>query len=174
MKKTILFLLLILSSYTIVANVLAKNELLPKDALRMRVVANSNSTYDQNVKTKVKQEIELELFQLLEDTATTEKAREKVKLNLDKIEKKVQKVLLQEQYPFGYKVQYGQNYFPEKIYKGVTYEEGYYEYLVITLGKGEGNNFWCVMFPPLCMMETDDISDVEYKSLVKELINKYL
>ena len=72
-------------------------------------------------------------------------------------------------------VNYGMNYFPEKTYKGVKYKEGEYESLVVTLGKGEGNNFWCVLFPPLCLLEAeeDDTNEVEYTSFVKELIDKY-
>ena len=66
--------------------------------------------------------------------------------------------------------------FPEKEYKGVVYDEGYYESLLVTLGEGKGDNFWCVLFPPLCLMEaeeTDDTTEVEYKSFIKEIIEKY-
>ena len=49
-----------------------------------------------------------------------------------------------------------------------------YESLVITLGSGNGDNFWCVLFPPLCLLEENDTtSDVEYSFFVKELLNKY-
>ena len=66
------------------------------------------------------------------------------------------------------------NYFPEKEYKGTIYKEGKYESLVITLGNGQGNNFWCVLFPPLCLLdEEDETTNVEYTSLVKEIIDKY-
>ena len=75
----------------------------------------------------------------------------------------------------GYKVNFGINYFPEKNYKGVIYEEGYYESLVVTLGSGNGENWWCVLFPPLCLMEGEETNtdEVEYKSFVKEMIDKY-
>ena len=66
------------------------------------------------------------------------------------------------------------NYFPSKEYKGVKYEEGYYESLVITLGKGEGDNWWCVLFPPLCLIEGEEDTEVEYKSIVMEILDKYL
>ena len=74
-----------------------------------------------------------------------------------------------------YKVNFGYNYFPQKKYKGVVYEEGMYESLVITIGEGKGDNWWCVLFPPLCMMESNDenIEEVEYKSFIKEIIDKY-
>ena len=70
-----------------------------------------------------------------------------------------------------YTLIYGKNFFPEKRYKGVVYNEGYYDSLVIKLGKGKGKNWWCVLFPPLCLMETDE--NVEYKFYVKEIIDKY-
>ena len=55
------------------------------------------------------------------------------------------------------------------------YNAGNYESLVIKLGKAKGNNFWCVLFPPLCMVEEDKSlkGKVEYKSYVKELLDKY-
>ena len=75
-----------------------------------------------------------------------------------------------------YTINYGYNYFPKKKYKGITYKEGNYESLVITLGEGKGENFWCVLFPPLCLIEADETNNdnVEYKFFVKELIDKYL
>ena len=59
-------------------------------------------------------------------------------------------------YDKDYKINYGYNYFPKKKYKSVTYKEGMYESLVITLGTGEGDNWWCVLFPPLCLVEADE------------------
>ena len=76
---------------------------------------------------------------------------------------------------YSYDIDYGMHYFPEKVYKGIKYEEGYYESLLITLGKGEGNNWWCVLFPPLCVLEAEETNtnEIKYKSFVKELIEKY-
>ena len=71
-----------------------------------------------------------------------------------------------------YSINYGYNYFPEKVYKGIYYEEGEYESLVITLGEGIGNNFWCVLFPPLCLIDEEQ-DEVEYTTFIKELIDKY-
>ena len=57
----------------------------------------------------------------------------------------------------------------------IKYKEGNYESLVVTLGDGSGDNFWCVLFPPLCLLEAEDTNnEVEYKFFVKELIDKYL
>ena len=65
------------------------------------------------------------------------------------------------------------HFFPKKEYKGVVYKEGEYESLLITLGKGQGDNFWCVLFPPLCVMEEDETKDVEYKWFIKDILEKY-
>ena len=74
-----------------------------------------------------------------------------------------------------YDVNYGLNYFPEKEYNGVIYPEGEYESLVVTIGDGLGENFWCVLFPPLCLLEAKetDTTDIEYTSFIKEVIEKY-
>lgn len=81
---------------------------------------------------------------------------------------------MEEKYNLDYKINFGENYFPEKEFNGVTYEEGYYESVLVTLGKGEGDNWWCVLFPPLCLLEAEESDEVEYKFFVQELIDKYL
>ena len=70
-------------------------------------------------------------------------------------------------------VSFGQNYFPEKEYHGVIYQSGNYDSLVITLGHGLGNNWWCVMYPPLCMLENKNNEEVEYRFLIQDILNKY-
>jgi len=64
------------------------------------------------------------------------------------------------------------NEFPEKIYKGIRYNAGNYESLVIKIGEAKGNNYWCVLFPPLCLID-EEIEEVEYKSKIVELFSKY-
>ena len=74
-----------------------------------------------------------------------------------------------------YSINFGKNYFPEKVYYDVTYPAGEYESLVITLGDGLGENWWCVLFPPLCLLEAEEknIDKVEYKLFAKEIIEKF-
>lgn len=83
--------------------------------------------------------------------------------------------LLKEQlntYNIPYSLNLGQNYFPEKNYKGVTYDAGNYESLVITLGSGLGDNWWCVLYPPLCLIEDEPTLDnITFKSYIKEYLN---
>ena len=95
--------------------------------------------------------------------------------NLHNFDKIITESIKDESYKDNYNISYGINYFPEKEYKGVIYEEGDYESLVITLGDGLGDNFWCVLFPPLCLLEAEetDTDEVEYTSFIKEIIDKY-
>ena len=71
-----------------------------------------------------------------------------------------------------YTVDFGYNYFPEKKYRGLKYKEGYYESLVITIGEGKGDNWWCVLFPNLCLVDLENKTNVEYKSWIVEQINR--
>ena len=75
-------------------------------------------------------------------------------------------------YNMDYEIKYGYNFFPEKEYRGIKYEEGYYESIVISIGKAEGDNWWCVLFPNLCLVDLENKDDNEYKSWVLETINK--
>ena len=173
MKKTIILILFVCVFYVFISDVLAKNLTIPKDAIRIRIIPNSNSSFDQDIKLKVKDKLEITMYDLLKDAESSEEAKEIIQNNLELVDKDVKKILSDENYDKGYTINFGKNYFPEKEYKGVKYEEGYYESLLITLGKGEGDNWWCVLFPPLCLIEGEEDTEVEYKSIVMEILNKY-
>ena len=174
MKRTIIFFVGIILTYMIIGNVFAESNIIPDDAIRIRVVPNSNLDYDQEIKGKVKNSLEISMYDLLKDVKDSDEARKVIKENLNTVDKNIYNLLEKEKYDKGYKINFGYNYFPEKKYKGIKYDEGYYESLLVTLGEGKGDNWWCVLFPPLCLIEAEENSDTEYKSLVKELIDKYL
>lgn len=152
----------------------SKTFTIPSEAIRLRVVANSNEQKDQYVKYEVTNHIQEKLYELLKNTKGVDEARQIISKNMAYLDDEVKKVLVKENYPYSYELKYGLNFFPEKVYQGVTYEEGYYESLLVTLGKGEGDNWWCVLFPPLCLMEAEESDEVEYKFFIQELIEKYL
>ena len=148
---------------------------IPNDAIRIRVIANSNSLEDQYEKQVVRSNIQLYLQDLLKDVQTKEETANIINANMINIDKNVGTSLKEIESNMKYRVNYGQNYFPEKEFKGITYPAGNYEALVITLGKGQGNNWWCVLFPPLCLMPTqeDAMDNVEYQLFVNEIISNY-
>lgn len=172
--KNFIIIIGILIIYLIIGNMSIEATKIPDEAIRFRVVANSDSAYDQNIKIKVKNEVEKKLYNLLKDTKGIDDAREVINDNLIEINKKVNDLLIREKYDLGYKINFGYNYFPEKEFNGIIYKEGLYESLLITLGEGKGKNWWCVLFPPLCLLEAEESDEVEYKLFVQELIEKYL
>lgn len=167
LKKLIVILFLI----TLVVCV-SKNEsevLIPSDAIRFRIIASSNNIEDQQIKYKIKNEIEPVLASILSNSQTHDDTKELINENMYKLETIIDK------YNIPYNINYGNNYFPEKTYKGVHYAEGNYESLVITLGEGIGDNWWCVLFPPLCLLEASEANydEITYTTYIKEIIDKF-
>ena len=175
MKKAIFLFFGIILIYIIIGNVIAKTDLIPDEAIRIRVIANSNSEYDQKIKNKVKNVVEYDMHNILKNTKDLEEARLLIKNNLNNVENNIDTLLQNEKYELPFKINFGLNYFPEKEFKGIKYKEGYYESVVVSLGEGLGDNWWCVLFPPLCMLEVEEseTNDVEYTTLVKTIIDKY-
>ena len=174
MKKLVIVLSIVM---LIIVNSKTNNEIIiPNDAIRIRVIASSNTDFDQKIKKDVKETLQQRLNTILKDAKNIEEVREILNNNLKGIDFTVEKILEKNKIEPVFHTTYGLNYFPPKEYKGITYEEGYYESLVVTLGKGEGDNWWCVLFPPLCLMESTEekIEEVEYKSFIKEILDKYL
>lgn len=169
MKKILIILSIILT--IIIMNKEYDKIIIPNDAIRIRVIANSNKLEDQLLKLKVKENITNHLYKKLENVNTLEEARVNIKNNLDNVDKIVSTTLNSN----NYKIHYGNNYFPDKELNGIEYQEGRYESLVINIGSAEGNNWWCVLFPPLCMVEGtyNDSNKIEYKSKILEILNRY-
>ena len=173
MKKSIIVFFLIILTYILIGNIISINDIIPDDAIRIRVIAHSNSEYDQKIKEKVKVTIESDMYKLLNNTIDLDDARNIINNNLNKVEKNIYNTLRKENYQMPFTIKYGLNYFPEKEFKGIKYKEGYYESVVVTLGEGLGDNWWCVLFPPLCMLEAEKSTNVEYTTMVKTIIDKY-
>lgn len=145
-----------------------KELLIPDNAIRFRIIANSNSEEDQNLKLEVKSDVEKELYKLVSTAKDIDEARTIIENNLDKVDNILKK------YNVTYDISYGDNYFPKKTYKGIDYSEGFYESLVITVGEGLGENWWCVLFPPLCYLDSQEsLQDAEYELYATKIINKF-
>ena len=143
---------------------------IPTSSIRLRVVPNSNSAKDINIKEQVKDYLETDIYTLLQYANNIDSARTIINNNLTSIEKNISNIFQTNNYNIPYKVTFGYNYFPEKIYQGKTYAAGEYESLVIYIGEAKGDNWWCVLFPNLCLVNTQE--DVKYKSYFHELLNK--
>lgn len=144
--------------------------IIPSSAIRLRVIPNSNNPQDIYIKEKVKHYLENNVYSLTKNITTKKEAADVITSNLPKIDKNINDIFIDNNYNIPYTVNYGNNYFPKKMYKGITYKEGYYESLVISIGDAKGDNFWCVLFPNLCLVHRED--EHTYKSYIKELLNK--
>lgn len=143
---------------------------IPKDSIRFRIVSNSMNEVDLKTKQELKSYIEDYVYDIVSDAKSSEEADELLVNNLEKISKHINLYLNSNDY----KIDYGINYFPRKVYKGVVYEEGMYKSLVITLGDGKGSNWWCVLFPPLCLLdENETTADVDYQLYVARIIKVF-
>jgi len=176
MKKLILFILAIIVLIEITGTYKEDYYTIPNESIRIRIIPNSNTPEDQLLKKQIKTNIELELSEDLKNSKNIKESRNIINDNIKKYEKTIKKVLKAENKNQEYKIEYGYHHFPEKQYKGVKYKEGEYESLLITLGEGKGDNWWCVLFPPICMLEAEETNneEIEYSLYVKEMFEKYV
>ena len=164
MRKIVFLIFIIIVIVSI--SIKDENILIPNNAIRIRIIANSNELKDQEIKTRVKNEVNDFLYKKLENIDKYNDAKNVLNNNMKSINKIVSN------YVTNFEINYGKNYFPEKEYKGTKYKEGEYESIVIKLGEGKGKNFWCVLFPPLCMIDENKIENNTYSLYVKELLKK--
>lgn len=171
MKKILIILAVII---LILSSEKTEKVTIPKEAIRFRVIANSNNEEDQKIKKEITNKLNKEFYKL-NQVSNIYDAKEQIELHIPLVRSIVEETLEKNKLVKKYDVNYGLNYFPEKEYNGVIYPEGEYESLVVTIGDGLGENFWCVLFPPLCLLEANetDTTDIEYTSFIKEVIEKY-
>lgn len=144
--------------------------LIPDESIRFRIIANSNEEADQAMKMLIKKDLEKELFSKIASSKSIDDTRKIISDNQENIDRLLKK------YNINYDISYGKNYFPSKEYKGVNYNSGEYESLVISLGESKGNNWWCVLYPPLCLLESEsnNMAENEYKLYIQEILDKVL
>lgn len=126
---------------------------IPEEAIRLRILANSDKPEDQLIKRVVRDEIVNAMNSWAAGLDTIEDARETIAKNIPELEQIVAKTLESRGYTYGFKVELGQVEFPAKMYGSVVYPAGMYEALRVSLGEGAGQNWWCVLFPPLCFVD---------------------
>lgn len=158
--------------------VLSKEEkgiIIPTNAIRFRVIANSNTIEDQTIKNNVALHIEKYIIGLTSSAKSSDEAKKILLNNKENIENEVENYMVMNNINMKYDLKIGKNYFPKKIYHGVEYDPGNYESVVLSLGNKQGLNWWCVMYPPLCLIDrsTATSSDTEFTTLAQELLNKY-
>lgn len=141
------------------------------DYLRIHVRANSNSAEDQKVKYEVKDEIVNFITPYIKECVDKESAMKVMGELTDEISEVADRALKEHGYNYGARASVRAEQFPTRVYDDLTLEEGVYDALIVELGTGEGDNWWCCIYPPLCF--TSASADVQYRSIIMDIINKF-
>lgn len=126
---------------------------IPQESIRLRILANSDSVQDQALKRQVRDAIVEQMNGWVSGPTTLEEARVIVRERLPELEAVVGEQIRRYGYTYAYQVELGVVPFPAKLYGGKAYPAGDYEAVRVTIGAGEGQNWWCVLFPPLCFVD---------------------
>lgn len=141
------------------------------DYLRIHVRANSNSAEDQKVKYEVKDEIVNFITPYIKECVDKEAAIGVMSGLTDEISSVADAALKERGYTYGARASVRAEQFPTRVYGDLTLDEGVYDALIVELGTGEGDNWWCCIYPPLCF--TSATADVQYRSVIMDIINKF-
>ena len=140
---------------------------------RLHVIANSNSDEDQNLKYIVRDKVIEYMSSISQNASSKEEVIKIAKANLDKIQAIASQTIRENGYTYSVNVEVGNFSFPSKRYGDITLPPGYYDALRIKIGKAEGQNWWCVMFPPLCFVDvTSGVVPDESKEIMKQNLSK--
>lgn len=152
---------------------LSVQESIAGKVIRFHVLANSDEQKDQEVKLKVRDGISNYMQELLADSDSIETSRQIITANLFEITQKANELLKEQGVDYKAIASLGNSTFPEKEYEGLVFPAGEYEALKIQLGKGQGHNWWCVMYPNLCFSNAVyKMNQKEWKRLKKTLAPK--
>ena len=148
------------------------------DYLRIHIRANSNSEEDQTVKYLVKDAVVEALIPLLAQIESKEEAISVMNENFDYIECVANQVLKQEGFSYGSKAQIQNEHFPTRSYTldstTITLEEGDYDALILNLGSGKGDNWWCLIYPAFCFTKTKKFDNFVYISKIWEILKSVI
>ncbi len=175
MKKIcIIFLLSIIISVTAFGAVFTKTEpdVSTGEYLRIHIRADSNAESAQAVKYQVRDELVAYLTPLVAEYGSRDEALTGVAQRLAELESRAEGVLAKNGFSYGARVELKKEKFPSRIYGEYTLPAGEYTALIVYLGCGAGDNWWCVIYPPLCFAAADG-QNVLYRSKISEIIRKW-
>lgn len=170
----IIFLLSIIISLTAlgISGGFAGADTATNEYLRIHIRADSNAREAQAVKYLVRDGIVDYLTPIVASCETKTQAINGVRENLDEIEKEAEKILSQNGFSYGASAKLTKETFPTRVYDDYTLPAGEYTALIVELGEGKGDNWWCVVYPPLCFAKPTG-GNVVYKSKILEIIENW-
>ncbi len=171
MKKICISILSLTIIILSVVCIFSKNTITTTEYLRIHIRANSNLNVDQNVKYLVKEEVVKFLTPGLSSCNTKNKAKAFLQNNLASIKNVADNTLKAGGYKYSSRAELTNEKFPTRVYGEFVLESGFYDALIIYLGDGEGDNWWCVVYPPLCFVNGGN--NVEIRSKIIDVINDF-
>lgn len=145
------------------------SEEIRSDVLRLHVIANSDTSVDQNLKLRLRDYILQEGKDIFNGSVNVENAVEKIEPVLPELEKSAKAFVNQAGFYYDVKISLSNEYFTTRTYETVTLPAGKYLALRVVIGSGEGHNWWCVMFPPMCVPAADKKDEIENVFSEKEI-----
>lgn len=142
------------------------------NVVRLHVVANSDTDTDQALKLKVRDEIIDYLNPMLKNVSDSAETKKIIENNIENIKKQAEKTIKKYGYTYNVTVDTGNFEFPTKIYDSIKFPKGKYDALKIVIGKGKGQNWWCVLYPQLCFLNGNGILSKQGDSLLKECLSE--
>ncbi|NEZ47405.1 stage II sporulation protein R [Clostridium niameyense] len=141
--------------------------------IRFHVIANSDTLEDQSLKLKVKDEVIKYMMPKLKESKNINESRKILRQNDNAIKEIAFNVIKEYGYDYSVNTSLDREKFPIKTYGNITLPQGDYEAYKITIGSGEGQNWWCVMFPPLCFVDVTkgQVSDKKTEEQMKRVLN---
>ena len=122
-----------------------------RDVLRLHVVGASDSEFDQSLKLKVRDAVLEKGGELFDGTVTADEAEKIITPRIDELKAVAEEVLKENGCDYKVDIQVGEEYFTTRCYENFTMPAGVYTAVRVNIGSAEGKNWWCVMFPPLCL-----------------------
>ncbi|KXZ17249.1 stage II sporulation protein R [Bacillus nakamurai] len=148
---------------------------IPDEAIRLRILANSDDDKDQKLKRQIRDAVNKEITGWVKDITSIEEARRLIRSKLPEIKEIAKETMKKKGMHQSVSVDFNKISFPTKLYGNMVYPAGKYEAILITLGEGEGANWWCVLFPPLCFLDFSNgeaVKDQEDKNQQQEETQK--
>ena len=173
-----IFVILILLSLFILISAIsyvdAVSNNIADSVFRLHVIANSNSKEDQELKLKVRDELLSYMNIISKDSTSKQEAMQIANEHKEEFTQIAKKVIKENGYNYTVNVQIGKADFPTKYYGDITLPAGTYDALKVQIGEAKGQNWWCVMFPPLCFVDvsTGIVPDNSKQELKQSLDNE--
>lgn len=170
MKIKLLELAAFLSLFICIVSCLAFEkdcEGIRSEVMRLHVIANSDSTADQELKLKVRDTILKKSKEIFSESSDLLSAQKSVEAGLETLKSEAKKAVKNEGFNYDVNVVMGPSYFPTRQYDDITLPAGCYNSVKVIIGEGEGKNWWCVLFPPMCLPAASK-NEVKLKDVLNE------